>query len=220
MAIVASDSGGGNFTPHPEGSFPMSCVDVYDAGMVETQWGEKRKVDVYFWGGKWDEKEYEGEKRRFPLLVRQRFTLSLDERGRLRPFLESWRGQRFTSEELRGFDLERLIGKPAYIQVTHNAATNGNVYANITGIMRLPEEMKAPGIPADFIRKQDRPPREGSGSGQRSSAPQTQQRQQSAPAPARSGGGSGYDDFKAPPMNEGPAPWEPGDDPNSDGLPF
>lgn len=163
MAIIVSNNGGGSFTPHPEGPFATTCADVHDLGMVEVTWQgttkNQHKIDIYFYCGETVEKEYDGEKRTVPLLVRSRFTATLDDRGRLRPFLESWRGKKFTPEEEKAFDLETLILAPAFIQVSHNEV-NGKTYANIDAIMRMPKGMTQPDLPADFKRVKDRPPRE------------------------------------------------------------
>lgn len=151
MPIIASSNGGGSFTPHPEGQYPTICADVHDLGMMEVTWeGVKKrqhKIDIYFFCGEFVEKE--GKK--IPLMVRDRFTLSLNEASKLRPFLESWRGKKFTPEEEGGFDVERLILAPAFIQVSHNETPKG-VFANIDTIMKLPKGMPVPEIPVDFVR--------------------------------------------------------------------
>jgi hypothetical protein len=153
MPIIATASGGGGtFTPHPEGSYGAVCADVYDLGMVEVTWQGKtqkrHKIEVYFFCDEWT--EFDG--RKVPMLVRDRFTLSLAETSRLRPFLEAWRGKKFTDAELAGFDVESLIGAPAFVQVTHNQVGD-KTYANIDAALRLPKGMTAPSIPADFKRR-------------------------------------------------------------------
>jgi hypothetical protein len=50
---------------------------------------------------------------RAPFLVSKRYTLILNEKGNLRPMLEAWRGRKFAPQELKGFDLERLLGSAA-----------------------------------------------------------------------------------------------------------
>lgn len=154
MAIMASVSGG-NFTPHPEGQFPAVCVDVVDLGMMEVTFDGttkmQHKIDVYFYCG-----EQKPDDESFPLFVRQRFTLTLNTNGRLRPFLEAWRGRAFTAEEEKGFDVEKLLSAPAFIQVTHNHVGD-KTYANITTIMKLPKQMTAPAVPPDYVRVCDRP---------------------------------------------------------------
>lgn len=160
MPIIAANNGGGTFTPHPEGQFAAVCADVHDLGMVEVTWqGTKKqqhKIDIYFYCGESIEKDG----KTIDLMVRERFTLSLGESSKLRPFLEAWRGKAFTTEEERGFDVERLIGVGSLIQVTQREH-EGKVYSNVTSIMRLPKQMLPPDIPADYVRIAARPPKEG-----------------------------------------------------------
>ena len=54
-----------------------------------------------------------------PFLISRRYSLSLHEKSSLRRDLESWRGRAFTQEELRGFDLEVLIGVGCLVSVVH-----------------------------------------------------------------------------------------------------
>lgn len=147
--MIISDNGG-NFTPAPEGLFQAVCVDVVDLGQVETQWGNKHKVRLAW---QITEKDEETGKR---YLVVGQFTASLNEKARLRAILESWRGKRFTKEELKGFDMEHLIGANCQLQIIHNS--NGEkTYANVQAITALP---KGAGrmTPLDYVRVQDREP--------------------------------------------------------------
>lgn len=157
MSLVVSDTGGGDFTPHPEGQFSARCIDVVDIGWVRTDYGPKYKIRVVFFCGETVEREIEGEKRTVPLTVISRFTATLSPKGNLRPFLESWRGAVFTVSEAARFDMEKMLSAAAYIQVVHNKGTDGKTYANIKSIMRLPRGMEAPPIPKDYVRVCDRP---------------------------------------------------------------
>ena len=165
MAIIATATSGSKFTPHPEGQYAAVCVDVVDLGMMEVTWQGttkvQHKIDIVFFCGEWKETD-DG---RIPLTVRERFTLTLSEKGRLRPFLESWRGQRFTSEEEKGFDVERLLHASALITVEH-AERNGTTYANIVSCTRLPKAMKeqCPEPPPEYVRVCDRDQQDGDGS--------------------------------------------------------
>ena len=155
--IIVTDNGGGEYTPHPEGQYAARCIDVVDMGWQRTDFGPKYKIRVVFFCGKVERREIEGEKRDVPLTVVQFFTASLNEKANLRKFLESWRGRPFTVAEAGRFDVEKMLDAPALIQVAHNKATNGKVYANITSIMRLPQGMNAPARPADYVRVCERP---------------------------------------------------------------
>ena len=59
----------------------------------------------------------------------------------LRKDLESWRGQPFTKEELKGFDLKNILGASCQLQVVHNVS-DGKTYANIAAVMGLPKGVK------------------------------------------------------------------------------
>ena len=150
MAIIAT--GGSNFQPCPVGVHQACCVDVIDHGLVEVTWQGKtkqqHKVSIV-----WQVEELmeAGE----PFQVRSRYTLTLSEKGRLRPDLESWRGRAFTPDELRGFDLENLIGVNCLLNVTH-AHNNEKTYANVSAVMPLRKGMAKLG-PVNYTRVKDRP---------------------------------------------------------------
>jgi hypothetical protein len=57
---------------------------------------------------KQDEKT--GRTEQLPRVISQNFGATLSEKGTLRSFLESWRGNIFTEEELEGFDLKDFLG--------------------------------------------------------------------------------------------------------------
>lgn len=155
MAIIVSDSGGGNFTPHPEGQYAARCVDVVDMGWQRTDYGPKYKVRVVFFCGEFLDKEVDGKTVNMPMLVSSFFTASLHEKSNLRQFLESWRGAVFTADELGRFDLEKMLDAPAFLQIIHRKVGE-KTYANIKSIMRIPQNMTPPDTPADFERACDR----------------------------------------------------------------
>jgi hypothetical protein len=157
MVVVSAKSGGkSNFTAHPEGQFAGVCVDVHDLGFLKTTWqGQEKvqhKIDVYFFCGEYKDGT---DGKRYPLLVRDRFTATLSDKGRLKPFLQGWRGKKFTEEELQKFDLDNMIGAPALLTVEHNIVGD-DTYANIVGCAKLPKVMEAPATPDDFVRFKDR----------------------------------------------------------------
>lgn len=170
MPIIAKDSGtGGTFTPHPEGQYTAVCIDVHDLGLLDVtydgQTKQQYKVDIYWYAGE-DKKEpdtgnevTDDDGNPVRLFIRQRFTLSLHEASRLRPFLEAWRGKDFTEDELAGFDVEKLIGVPALVQVSHRKVGD-KTYANITSIMKAPKGSDVPEVPSEYVRFCDRPTEE------------------------------------------------------------
>jgi len=139
------------FSPCPEGLHQAVCVDVVDLGMMVTQWGDKPKVRIV-----WQIDEVDPVTgRRYD--VRGMYTLSLSEKSTLRKHLESWRGRKFSPAELRGFDLENLIGINCQLQVIHNLSDEGRTFANVQAI--VPANAKAPKIAPDgYVRERDRLP--------------------------------------------------------------
>lgn len=149
MPLVVKD--GGDFENHPQGQFRAICMDVVDLGMIENKrFGKSQhKVAIVFHS---EAPMKDGR----PFEVWERFSATLFDQARLRPFLESWRGQAFTADELVGFDLEKLIGVNALIQVIHNTS-NGKTYANIKGIMLPPKGSEKLLPTTGYIRRQERP---------------------------------------------------------------
>jgi hypothetical protein len=150
VGIIAK--AGGDYENHPEGQYRAICMDVVDLGLVENkQFGKmQHKVAVVFHT---EAKMKDGR----PFEQWERFTLSLDERARLRSFLQSWRGRAFTEQELAGFDLEKLIGVQAYLQIIHNQS-NGKTYANVSTVMLPPRGAAKLEPTAGYERRKDRKP--------------------------------------------------------------
>jgi hypothetical protein len=148
MAIIARDNQK-EFTPAPEGLHQSVCVDVIDLGMVETQWGLKPLVAI-----RWQTESIDPEtNKRFQ--VQNRYNLSLNEKSNLRKHLEAWRGKKFTAEELKGFDLENLLGANCQLQLVHNISDNGRTFANVQAIVPLGKGMTKM-RPEEYVRMKDR----------------------------------------------------------------
>jgi hypothetical protein len=134
MSLTASDSGGADFAITPEGQYVARCYRVVDMGtqtINSPMFGTSEKHQVMIsWEliGQDDPKMEDGR----PFSAHQTYTVSLHEKAKLRADLESWRGKKFTTEELAGFDLGTIIGKYCMIQVVHSA---DGKYANVQTIM-------------------------------------------------------------------------------------
>lgn len=144
MPIIATDKGGGSFDPIPDGMHQAICYGVYDLGTqfnatfnksqhkVLIQWEIKsQRIDV----------ERDGKQVNLPRVMSKTYTLSLHEKANLRDDLESWRGRGFTADELCGFDLAKLLGVKATLQVIH-VDKNGNTYANIKNVLPTTDQDK------------------------------------------------------------------------------
>jgi hypothetical protein len=141
-----------NYTPAPEGVHQAVCVDVIDLGLLKSAFLDEKgnekwqhKINVV-----WQIAETRDDGKRFQLY--KRFTLSLHEKAALRHDLESWRGRAFTSDELAGFDVEKLIGANCLVNVQHKKSADGTkTYANVVSVMPLIKGM-AKMAAADYVR--------------------------------------------------------------------
>ena len=55
--------------------------------------------------------------------------------------LENWRGRAFTQEEMDGFDLRNVLGKPCMISVVHGTKSDGSTYAKVGSVSKMPKGM-------------------------------------------------------------------------------
>lgn len=140
MALIAKASGGSIAPQLEEGVYTGICTRLIDLG---EQFNEKfGKINHRIKIG-WD---IAGEKIQLPdgtevnRTMHKEYTLSLHDRSGLRRDLQSWRGKSFTQEELDGFDLKQILGKPCQIQIIHN----DKGYADISAIMAMPKGIPKP----------------------------------------------------------------------------
>lgn len=151
MAIMASDTGGGDFKMVPAGNHIAVCSMVVDLGkqQVDFQGETKIKPQAYVaWELpnetiEWTDKE--GNERKGPMRIGRTFTVSLHRNATMRGVLESWRGKPFTEEEAKGFDITKLAGAACMVNVTH-AERNGKTYANVAAVTPMPKGMERPAL--------------------------------------------------------------------------
>ena len=79
-----------------------------------------------------------------PMVISKEYTLSMHEKSNLRKDLESWRGQGFTEEEAKSFDITKLLGLPCLLNVIHKTSKKGSEYSNISSITTLIKGMDCP----------------------------------------------------------------------------
>lgn len=149
MALIARESGGGGtFTPVPPGMYLARCYRIVDLGTQKSEYlGQIKnlpKVMLQF--------EVHGEDdagkplvtaKNEPMSISKNFTLSLAEKATLRKDLQTWRGREFTADELRGFQIDNVLGAWAMIAITKAVGNNGKEYTNIANINSVPKPMKA-----------------------------------------------------------------------------
>lgn len=155
--IIAKDNGaGGNYEPIPAGTIQAVCYGIWDIGMQESAFGKKNKI-IIGWevNQRIDKPESEYHNKR--LVISKTYTLSLNEKATLSIDLEGWRGKKFTDEEKKGFDVEKVIGVNCLLNIVHDEK-NGKVYANIKSVSKLMAGMpllkaEIPNTPPEWVVK-------------------------------------------------------------------
>lgn len=125
----------------PEGNHPSICVQVLDLGTQKGEWQGKpklnRKVRIS-WELPDEKAVFDEAKGEQPFLVSRTYNFSVSEKSTFRKDLESWRGRPFTDEELESFDIEKLLGVFAMV----NIVKNENGYSDVATVAALPKKMK------------------------------------------------------------------------------
>ena len=147
MALVAMQSGGGDFKPVPAGVYLARCFRIIDLGTQKGEWKGKEKwsrkvlMQWELYGEDEDGNTLTTDDGR-PMSISKRYTLSLGENAQLRADLKSWRGRDFTPEELAGFDISKVLGASCMLNVSHTEK-DGRTYTNVASITPVPKAMRA-----------------------------------------------------------------------------
>jgi len=157
MSIFVSATSGGNYPerkPIEAGAYAAVCDMIVDLGVQPSpggQYAPKRTVLLRFQIPEVRvEFTKDNETRSLPAVISRTVGLSLNEKSTLYGLLTSWRGRAFTQDELKKFDLGKVAGKPAFINVTHSVKGD-RTYANLTSIMPLPKSMTAPALEGEAL---------------------------------------------------------------------
>ena len=128
--MILKDKQSSEFISHPEtdGMVKAVIVDITPLKEVDTQYGVKEVFQIVF------ESEIENDEGKRFCVWSRRFTPSLSDRANLRKELKKIMGRDFTALELKGFDIEALIGFGVNLIIQHEIGTNGNTYAVISFI--------------------------------------------------------------------------------------
>ena len=168
MGFTATAGSNQAFRRVPTGVHVARCIHVYDLGTQEVEFaGEKkhqRKIQLGWEVLGEDEAgvpmTIEVDGKEMPLTISKRYTLSLNEKAALRRDLEAWRGKPFAAEELKGFDVSKLLGAYCMLNCVEQEGQNGKTYTNIQSITPLPRELakhKAVGVHDTLIFDADAP---------------------------------------------------------------
>lgn len=133
----------------PAGNYIARCYQMIHIGTVtETIMGETKllnKVRIG-WELPTELKVFNPEKGEQPRVISKEYTLSLGDKANLRKMLASWRGQDFTGEEAKSFDITKLLGKTCMLNIIHKPSKKdpSKIYEEIGSVSPVPKGMKCP----------------------------------------------------------------------------
>lgn len=155
------------FTPHPPGPFMAVCCDVYAVTQDNKYYGKPKnngeldtnkqvtKLCIAFLTS--EPIEVNGTMKPRYISVWPKLTWGTpDYPSKLKTFVKGW-FPTATDAHLAVLkdDLERLIGKGAYLVIEQNKVGD-KVYANVTAAVTPPPGASIPMIPSDFVRHVDK----------------------------------------------------------------
>lgn len=134
------------------GTYVAVCTAQVGIAWQETHYGEKEQIKVRFEvPSERITYEKDGVEVEGPMVIWKTYTASLNEKSNLRKDLVAWRGRDFSKDELAGFDIGAIVGKPCQIVVVHREGNDGRTYANVQSVTGIPKGYKAPRAEGDLI---------------------------------------------------------------------
>lgn len=116
MSLMVKEEHSGE--PIPTGMQQAVCAMVCDIGTHRGEYqgtpNERHQI-VIIW--ELEEKKTLGQYAGEPFQASKFYTKSIGKKSKLRADIQSWRGKPFTEEELKGFDLEKLIGANCFLNI-------------------------------------------------------------------------------------------------------
>lgn len=138
-----------NFKPVDAGSYSARIYSIVDLGTHEESYKgaepkNVRKVRIT-WELPTEIKEWEkdGEKYEAPHVIGKEYSLSMGSKSNLRKHIELITTT-LSDEEAYSFDVFSLIGTECLLSVAHKESKEGNTYAFINTVARLPKGMECP----------------------------------------------------------------------------
>src|SRR4030042_5715360 len=97
------------------GVYMARCFRMIEIGTINEDYqGKPKQVQkvMVSWELPTEKAVFDEAKGEEPFAVSKTYTLSLHEKSHLRHDLESWRGKGFSEDEVKRFDITKLLGKP------------------------------------------------------------------------------------------------------------
>jgi hypothetical protein len=135
--MILKDTGGGDFENPEPGTYAAICYKIIDIGTQEGEYqGQKNNRRQLIIGWELNENMSDGR----PFVMSKFYTASLSEKSNTRKDLAGWRGRDFTPEELLGFDIKNIMGKPCMLSLI--ATDKGKI--KVGSVSKMPKGMAAP----------------------------------------------------------------------------
>jgi hypothetical protein len=130
----SAPSGGADFELIPAGAHVAVCCTVAFLGWHKTEYKGKTavKAKTAFTWELVNEKMKDGK----PFTISKVFTDSLHKKADMRAMLESWRSRVFSDEELKGFEITKVLGKACSVTVIHSEK-DGDTKARVSAVSSL-----------------------------------------------------------------------------------
>lgn len=129
----------------PAGIHLGRCIGVVDIGTQEGFQGKATHEVILVW--ELPEQTYtferDGQRHQATRVISQKYTLSLHPKAKLRHTLESWRNKKYTPDQIKNFDLAKVLDAVCQIQVIHNQTATGT-WANVENVMPWPQKTPRP----------------------------------------------------------------------------
>ncbi len=143
-----------DFETIPTGLQNAVCSVYWDIGVqpqIDPKTGKEKLIPqvVLLW--ELEERKKDGSR----FYITKTYTQSLHEKSNLRKDLKNWRGRDFTAEELRGFNLDKILGKLCTLTIqeyTTNQGKTGYKIATVNPPQRNAAYIESE-LPEDFIPK-------------------------------------------------------------------
>jgi len=151
MSFYVEDKGG-EFERCPPGMHLARCYRIVDLGTQKSEYmGQAKFLHKIQLSWEIHGSDDNGQPLKMndgrPFAIFKNYTLSWSEKANLRLDLQSWRGKPFSQEEMRKFDLNKILGQWCMLNVIEREGQNGKTYANINGVTPVPSVIKQNGLP-------------------------------------------------------------------------
>lgn len=133
----------------PSGNYIARCYSMIHIGTTQKNiMGEQKTLNEVRigWELPTELKVFNPEKGEQPRVISKEYTLSMGDKANLRKMLASWRGQDFTVEETKSFDITKLLGKTCMLNIIHKPSKKDptKIYEEIGSVSPMPKGMPCP----------------------------------------------------------------------------